>query len=153
MWRGSPTASPSGRFCLTYSDGVADIDLAGQAIRHEELGAVATMTVVRPYSQWGIALVDDGGRVSGFREKPRMDYWINGGFFVCEPDFLDVLAPDSVLEREPLERLAAAGRLGAYRHDGFWDCMDTYKDAVTLNDLWAGGTAPWTIWDREGIDA
>ena len=142
-----------GRFCLTYSDGVADIDLAGQAIRHDELGAVATMTVVRPYSQWGIALVDDGGRVSGFREKPRMDYWINGGFFVCEPGFLDVLEPDSVLERAPLERLAGAGRLGAYRHDGFWDCMDTYKDAVTLNDLWAGGRAPWTVWDREGIDA
>ncbi len=107
------------------------------------------MTVVRPYSQWGIALIDSGERVTGFREKPRLDYWINGGFFVCEPEFLDHLDGDSVLEREPLERLAAAGRLGAYRHDGFWDCMDTYKDAVTLNDLWAADRAPWRIWDRE----
>jgi glucose-1-phosphate cytidylyltransferase len=138
-----------GRFCLTYADGVADIDLAAETAHHESLGAVATMAVVRPYSQWGIALIDEGERVSGFREKPRLDYWINGGFFVCEPDFLDVIDADSVLEREPLERLAESGRLGAYRHDGFWDCMDTYKDAVTLNDLWAAGEAPWRTWDRE----
>ena len=141
-----------GRFCLTYADGVADIDLAAQADAHERSGAVATMTVVRPYSQWGIALMD-GERVTGFQEKPRLDYWINGGFFVCEPEFLDAIDDDSVLEREPLQRLADAGRLGAYRHDGFWDCMDTYKDAVTLNDLWAGGEAPWALWEREGASA
>jgi glucose-1-phosphate cytidylyltransferase len=142
-----------GRFCLTYADGVADIDLAAQARLHSELGAAATMTVVQPYSQWGIALVSDGERVSGFREKPRLDYWINGGFFLCEPRFLDALGPNSVLEREPLAELAEAGSLGAYRHEGFWDCMDTYKDAVTLNDLWRSGAAPWAIWDREGIGA
>ena len=142
----------AGRFCLTYADGVADIDLAAQAGAHERSGAAATMTVVRPYSQWGVALMD-GQRVTGFQEKPRLDYWINGGFFVCEPDFLDVVDDDSVLEREPLQRLADAGRLGAYRHDGFWDCMDTYKDAVTLNDLWAGGEAPWALWEREGASA
>ncbi len=142
-----------GRFCLTYSDGVADIDLAAQAQLHERVGAVATMTVVRPYSQWGIALIDEEARITGFREKPRLDYWINGGFFVCEPEFLDAVGADSVLEREPLERVAAEGRLGAYRHDGFWDCMDTYKDAVTLNDLWAAGEAPWAVWEREGASA
>lgn len=139
-----------GRFCLTYADGVADIDLAAQAERHGELGATATMTVVRPFSQWGIALIDGGDRVTGFREKPRMDHWINGGFFVCEPAFLDALDGDCVLEREPLERLAADSRLAAYRHDGFWECMDTYKDAVTLNDLWDAGRPPWRLWDREG---
>jgi glucose-1-phosphate cytidylyltransferase len=142
-----------GRFCLTYADGVADIDLAAQARRHEEAGAGATMTVVRPYSQWGIALIDDDERITGFREKPRMDYWINGGFFLCEPEFLDAVDADCVLEREPLERVAANGRLGAYRHDGFWDCMDTYKDAVTLNDLWEAGQAPWAVWERAGAEA
>ncbi len=142
-----------GRFCLTYADGVADIDLAAQARLHDQLGAVATMTVVRPYSQWGIALIDEGERISGFREKPRLDYWINGGFFVCEPGFLEMVTADSVLEREPLQAAASAGRLGAYRHDGFWDCMDTYKDAVTLNDLWESGEAPWAVWDREGVGA
>ena len=142
-----------GRFCLTYADGVADIDLAAQAQAHAELGATATMTVVRPYSQWGIALVGADHRVEGFREKPRLDYWVNGGFFVCEPDFLDRVGADSVLEREPLGSLADEGRLGAYRHDGFWDCMDTYKDAVTLNDLWASGAAPWAIWERQGAEA
>ena len=142
-----------GRFCLTYADGVADIDLAAQARAHEELGATATMTVVRPFSQWGIAIVGDDQRVEGFREKPRLDDWINGGFFVCEPAFLERLGADSVLEREPLGALADEGRLGAYRHDGFWDCMDTYKDAVTLNDLWASGEAPWAIWERQGVEA
>jgi glucose-1-phosphate cytidylyltransferase len=140
-----------GRFCLTYADGVADIDLAAQARVHDPVGADATMTVVRPHSQWGVAMIGSDERITGFEEKPRLEHWINGGFFVCEPGFFDVLGADSVLEREPLESLAAAGRLGAYRHDGFWECMDTYKDAVTLNDLWSSGRAPWQVWDREEI--
>ncbi len=138
-----------GRFCLTYADGVADIDLAAQVGFHEELGAVATMTVVRPFSQWGIALIGEDDRISGFSEKPRLDYWINGGFFVCEPAFLDAVDDESVLEREPLKRISADGKLGAYRHHGFWDCMDTYKDAVILNDLWSSSRAPWRTWDHE----
>lgn len=142
-----------GRFCLTYADGVADIDLAAQADLHDSLGATATMTVVRPYSQWGIAVIGDDHRIAGFREKPRLDYWINGGFFVCEPSFLDFVGPASVLEREPLGAVAQAGQLGAYRHDGFWECMDTYKDAVTLNDLWATGSPPWVVWEHEGAEA
>jgi len=137
-----------GTFCLAYADGVADIDLGALLALHRARGAAATMTVVRPYSQWGIAVIGDDDRIEGFREKPRLDYWINGGFFCCEPSFLDYLEPSSVLEREPLERAAADGRLAAYRHDGFWECMDTYKDAIVLNDLWATGDAPWRVWDR-----
>lgn len=135
-----------GTFCLTYGDGVADIDLAALLAFHAAGGSLATMTVVRPYSQWGIAVIDDSDRIEGFREKPRLDYWINGGFFCLEPGFLDLVRPDSVLEREPLERAATAGELAAYRHHGFWDCMDTYKDAIVLNDLWASGGAPWRVW-------
>jgi glucose-1-phosphate cytidylyltransferase len=142
-----------GTFCLTYADGVADVDLAAQASFHRQSGAEATMTVVRPHSQWGVALVDDHGRVTGFEEKPRLEQWVNGGFFVCEPAFLDRLGADSVLERKPLEASAAAGALAAYRHQGFWDCMDTYKDAVALNDLWESGRPPWRIWDRAAAGA
>ena len=85
--------------------------------------------------------------MTGFREKPRSDHWINGGFFVFEPPVLDYLSADSVLEREPLERLATDGQLHAFRHEGFWECMDTYKDAVQLNDLWESAKPPWKIWD------
>ena len=138
-----------GTFCLTYADGVADIDLGSLLAFHHRQRALATMTVVRPYSQWGIAVIDDDERISGFHEKPRLDYWVNGGFFCLEPEFLDYVAEDSVLERDPLERVAAEGRLGAFRHHGFWDCMDTYKDAIVLNDLWESGEAPWRLW-REG---
>ena len=97
------------------------------------------MTVVRPELQFGIAELDGDGRVRGFREKPRAEHWVNGGFFCFEPGALGYMDEDSVLEREPLERLAAGGQLHAFRHDGFWDCMDTYKDAVLLNDIWAAG--------------
>jgi glucose-1-phosphate cytidylyltransferase len=90
--------------------------------------------------------LDGDGAVTGFREKPRSEHWINGGFFCMEPGVLDRLREDSVLEREPLESLAIDGELRAFRHEGFWDCMDTYKDAVLLNDLWAGGEAPWKLW-------
>ena len=140
------------RFCVTYADGVADIDLGALLDFHRDQGALATVTVVRPNLQWGVAELD-GSSVAGFVEKPRSEHWINGGFFCCEPGVLDYLDPDSVLEREPLERLAAEGELRAYRHEGFWDCMDTYKDAVVLNDLWAGGRAAWRIWDTAPVDA
>jgi len=134
------------RFCATYSDGVADIDLARAMTFHADHGAAATMTVVRPELQFGVANLDGDDRVLGFQEKPRAEHWINGGFFVFEPPVFDYLTEDSVLEREPLEGLAADGRLRAYRHTGFWDCMDTYKDSVLLNDLWNAGNAPWATW-------
>jgi glucose-1-phosphate cytidylyltransferase len=135
--------APSERFLLAYADGVADLDVAALAAHHAAHGAPATMTVVRPRLPFGVAVLDGGDRVTGFREKPPADAWVNAGFFVFEPGVLRLLSADSVLEREPLERLAAAGELRAYRHEGFWACMDTYKDALLLNDLWASGAAPW----------
>jgi glucose-1-phosphate cytidylyltransferase len=133
-------------FCATYADGLADIDLTRLLRFHESHGALATMTVVRPALQFGVAELDGpDGRVLGFREKPRSEHWVNGGFFCFRAGALAYLRADSVLEREPLQRLAAAGQLRAYRHEGFWECMDTYKDAVALNDLWASGNAPWRI--------
>ena len=131
-----------GTFAATYGDGVADVDLGALADFHADRGRLATMTVVRPELQFGVAELEDG-LVTGFTEKPRLESWINGGFFCFEAGAFDYIGADSVLEREPLEGLAAAGQLAAYRHAGFWDCMDTYKDAVALNDLWAAGSAPW----------
>jgi glucose-1-phosphate cytidylyltransferase len=135
------------RFCATYGDGLSDVDLQAVLRFHEDHGALATMTVVRPELPFGVTEVDgDHGLVTGFREKPRSEHWINGGFFVFESGVFDYLGDSSVLEREPLERLAADGQLHAFRHTGFWECMDTYKDAVQLNDLWAQGDAPWKVW-------
>jgi glucose-1-phosphate cytidylyltransferase len=131
------------RFCATYADGVADIDLHALLGFHEAHGALATMTVVQPELQFGVARLNGEGVVQGFEEKPQFDGWINGGFFCFESGALDYLHEDSILEREPLEKLALDGQLRAYRHTGFWDCMDTYKDAVLLNDLWEAGRAPW----------
>ncbi len=138
-------------FCATYADGVADIDLGAQLDFHRGHDGLATMTVVRPHLQWGVAKLDGDGRVEGFVEKPRSEHWINGGFFCFEPGVHDYLDGDSVLEREPLGRLAEDGQLRAHPHEGFWDCMDTYKDAVVLNDLWAGGKPPWTVWTGTGV--
>ena len=135
-----------GTVCATYADGVADIDLAALLGHHRRHGAAATMTVVRPELQFGVTRIDGDGRVVGFEEKPRSREWINGGFLCLEQRALDRVAPDSVLERGPLAALAAAGDLHAYRHAGFWECMDTYKDAVALNDLWESGDAPWRSW-------
>jgi glucose-1-phosphate cytidylyltransferase len=134
------------RFCLTYADGVADIDLDALLTQHDQGGTVATMTVVRPELPFGVAQLNGDGLVSGFREKPRSEHWINGGFFCFEPSVFEWLGPESILEREPLARLATEEQLRAFRHEGFWECLDTYKDAVSLNDLWRGGHAPWKVW-------
>jgi glucose-1-phosphate cytidylyltransferase len=133
-------------FCATYADGVADIDFARLLAFHGTHGGLATMTVVRPLLQFGVTEMGEDGLVTGFQEKPRSEHWINGGFFCFEPGVFAYLRDDSVLEREPLEGLAADGQLHAFRHTGFWDCMDTYKDAVLLNDLWASGEPPWKVW-------
>jgi glucose-1-phosphate cytidylyltransferase len=133
-------------FCATYADGVADVDLEALLAYHSAHGAGATMTVVRPRLQFGVAQLNGAGVVRGFTEKPRSEHWVNGGFFCFEPSVIAMLQPDSVLERGPLERLAAAGQLRAFRHEGFWDCLDTYKDAVELGDLWEQGRAPWKLW-------
>jgi glucose-1-phosphate cytidylyltransferase len=141
-----------GTFCATYADGVADVDLDALLGFHRGHGALATMTVVQPHLQWGVAELD-GNRVAGFAEKPRSEHWINGGFLCFEPGALDYIDEDSVLERESMEALAADGELRAFRHGGFWDCMDTYKDAVVLDDLWAAGQAPWRIWNPAPAEA
>jgi glucose-1-phosphate cytidylyltransferase len=130
-------------FCATYADGVADIDLNTELAFHREQACLATVTVVQPHLQWGVVEIGADDRVEGFVEKPRSEHWINGGFFCFEPGALDYIGEDSVLEREPLEHLARDGQLAAFRHEGFWDCMDTYKDAVELDDLWSSGKAPW----------
>jgi glucose-1-phosphate cytidylyltransferase len=140
-----------GEFCVTYADGVADIDLARLVATHRERGQLGTVTVVRPTLQFGVADLGDDDQVRGFVEKPSLESWINVGFFCFQRGFFEYLEEDSVLEREPLERLAADGQLNAYRHEGFWDCMDTYKDAVLLNDLWASGDPPWKVWAEEPI--
>ena len=135
------------RFCATYADGLADLDLAALLELHDRHGALATMTVVRPELQFGVARLDDDGTVLGFTEKPRSEQWVNGGFFCLRTAALEHVGEDESLEREPLRRLAALGQLRAHRHEGFWECMDTYKDALRLNDLWAEGSAPWLAWD------
>jgi glucose-1-phosphate cytidylyltransferase len=136
-------------FGVTYADGLADIDLSELERHHAGHDDLATVTVVRPELQFGVALLDHEDRVEGFREKPRAEHWINGGFFCFEPGVFQYLTESSVLEREPLEGLAADSHLRAYRHTGFWECMDTYKDAVLLNDLWASGAPPWVRGNAE----
>lgn len=135
-----------GTFLATYADGVADVDLDRLQRFHAAHERAATMTVVRPTLQFGVAQINGDDEVTGFIEKPRSDHWVNGGFFAFEPAALSYLTESSTLEREPLEGLADDGQLRAHRHTGFWDCMDTYKDAILLNDLWDKGEAPWRVW-------
>jgi glucose-1-phosphate cytidylyltransferase len=137
------------RFFATYGDGLADIDLDALLAFHRAHGRIATLTSVRPYGNFGILHADGNGRVTAFEEKPRMTQWVNGGFFVFERAIFDYLDEQSVLEREPLERLAAEGELMAYPHAGFWACMDTYKDNIYLNERWETGMAEWKIWGDE----
>jgi glucose-1-phosphate cytidylyltransferase len=135
-----------GPVCLTYADGVADIDLDELLAYHRSHGAAATMTVVQPRLQFGVADLNGEGVIRRFIEKPRSEHWVNGGFLCLERRAIDAIGPDTVLERDPLEKLAADGELRAYRHGGFWACLDTYKDAVELGDLWERGEAPWKVW-------
>jgi glucose-1-phosphate cytidylyltransferase len=130
----------------TYGDGLANVDLRALLAFHEAHGRLATITTVRPLSRFGVMEVTPDGLVSRFREKPRVEDWINIGFFVFEPEVLDFLGRDSVLEEEPLARLAAERQLVAYRHEGFWQPMDTYREWRLLNGLWRDGAAPWKTW-------
>lgn len=135
-------------FCLTYGDGVADIDIAASIAFHRSHGAMATMAAVIPPSRFGVAQLD-GDRVVSFAEKPIEEAGrINGGFFVLSPKVLDYLSGDQTIwEREPLEGLARDGELRAFRHDGFWQPMDTLRDRQHLEALWAGNAAPWKCWN------
>ncbi len=138
------------RFFLTYGDGVADIDLGALLKTHHDQGLTATMTIVQPEGKFGAVEAEEGGRVLNFKEKPRGDgHWINGGFFVLEPgvfNYLDEHADQQMWEDEPLEKLTAAGQLAAYRHKGFWRCMDAMRDKVILEELWNKGNAKWKLW-------
>jgi glucose-1-phosphate cytidylyltransferase len=134
-------------FCMTYGDGVADVDIGALIAFHEAHGRDATVTAVQPAGRFG-ALRMSGDEVVGFQEKPGGDGgWINGGFFVLHPRVLDRVADDStVWEQAPLEGLASDGQLHCFRHEGFWQAMDTLRDKRHLEDLWASGSAPWRLW-------
>lgn len=131
-------------FLLTYGDGVTDINLDELLSFHQKHGRMVTVSAVRPSARFG-GLEIDAGRVFSFKEKPQAgEGWINGGYFVIEPAFFDLIEDDAtVLEREPLERVAAMGELMAYTHTGYWQCMDTKRDRDSLEDLWQTGKAPW----------
>lgn len=134
-------------FCMTYGDGVSDIDITASLAFHRKHGKLATMAAVTPPGRFG-ALTMEGDSVTGFREKPRGDGGlINGGFFVLSRQVLDYVTDDkSVWERAPLEKLATEGQLEAFRHDGFWQPMDTVRERLVLESLWNSGKAPWKVW-------
>lgn len=136
-------------FCLTYGDGVSNVDVGASIDFHRRGGKLATLTAVQPPGRFGaFTLGRDESGISSFQEKPSGDgAWVNGGFFVLEPDVFDYIENDgTVWEKEPMERLARDGQLDAYRHGGFWQPMDTLRDKMYLEDLWAKGSAPWKVW-------
>ena len=135
-------------FMLTWGDGVADINIQDLLKFHKSHGKLATLTAVRPPARYG-HLMFDGNRVAEFSEKPQIgEGWINGAFFVLEPEVFDYIeGDDTQWEREPMERLAADGQLMAYKHTSFWQCMDTLREKHILETLWNSGRAPWAIWD------
>ena len=134
-------------FCLTYGDGLANVNIADSIRFHAQHGGLATMTAVQPVARWG-ALELEGTRVTAFKEKPESEGgWVNGGFFVISTRAIDYIDDDGTAwERQPLERLAAEGNLHAYHHDGFWQPMDTLRDRMLLEELWQRGDAPWKTW-------
>ncbi len=135
-------------FMLTYGDGVGNVDLNALLKQHRVSGKTATLTGVQPGGRFGV-LDLDGENIVGFREKAREDGgWINGGFMVMEPEVFDYLrnADNCILERGPMETLAQEGRLGIYKHNGFWQCMDTQRDKIWLEERWKTGNAPWKVW-------
>ena len=142
-----PQLRGTGTFLVTYGDGVADVNISELLEFHRSHGRLATLTVVRPPARFG-TMTFDGDRVMEFKEKMQTsEGWINGGFFVFEPEVFDYLAGgEFMLESEPLERLAADGELMAYRHEGFWQCMDTIRDKQRLEAMWESGEAPWKVW-------
>ena len=136
-------------FMLTYGDGVADIHIENLVKFHQQSGKMLTMSSVQTAGRFGVLEISDNGQVAGFQEKPRgAGSWINGGYMVCNPQVFDYLENDqTIFERDPLEKIAAAGELVAYKHDGFWFAMDTLRDKNQLEQIWADGKAPWKLWD------
>lgn len=136
-----------GTFCMTYGDGVSDINISELIAFHKDQGRAATVTCVQPAGRFG-AVEFEGGQVTRFLEKPEGDgRWISGGFFVLEPEVFEFLGDDDTIwEREPVENLAQQNKLSGYKHHGFWAAMDTLRDRVTLEEQWASGDAPWKVW-------
>ena len=135
-------------FCLTYGDGVGDVDLTALLTFHRKQGTACTLTAVQPPGRFGALALNPQNRITSFQEKPVGDGgWINGGFFVCHPSVIDRIAGDTtVWEREPMESLARDHQISAFHHSGFWQPMDTLRDKLHLEDLWAKGKAPWKTW-------
>jgi glucose-1-phosphate cytidylyltransferase len=133
-------------FSVTYGDGLSNVNLTDLIAFHRQHGRLATLTAVHPRSNFGLIKLDNAGAVTAFQEKPVISDWVNGGFFVFNRAVLNYLEDDSVLEREPLERLAGERQLIAYQHDGFWKCMDTFKDNLEFNQIWDSGNAAWKVW-------
>jgi glucose-1-phosphate cytidylyltransferase len=137
-------------FCFTYGDGLADVNIADLIAFHRSHGGLATLTATQPPGRFGAFRMASGeSRIKTFHEKPEGDgAWVNGGYFVLEPGVIDYIDGDlTVWEREPLENLAGAGELSAFKHSGFWQPMDTLRDKHMLEELWDGGKAPWKVWD------
>jgi glucose-1-phosphate cytidylyltransferase len=134
-------------FMLTYGDGVADINISELVDFHKKNKNIITMSTVQPEGRYGIIEFGDKNFVTKFLEKPKGDTWINGGFFVCEPQIFEYLENDeTIFEREPLEKLSSENKLSAFKHNGFWKCMDTLRDKIQLNELWNSGNAKWKVW-------
>lgn len=138
------------RFCLTYGDGVADVDISKSIELHEKSGKTLTMMAYQPGGRLGVLDINEDGTLNQFVEKPKeTGTWINAGFFVCEPDIFDVLEGDQeMFEREPMQRLQEKQQINVFKHHGFWKPMDTLRDNQELNKLWDSGKAPWKIWDK-----
>ena len=136
-----------GDFCLTYGDGLADVDIQALLAFHKQQETLCTLTAVQPPERFGV-LEMTGPRITAFHEKPRGEgSWINGGYFVCSPKVVDLIEGDSTIwERYPLEALAQQNQLSAFRHQGFWQPMDTLRDKLLLEQLWNSGQAPWKVW-------
>lgn len=137
-------------FMLTYGDGVSNVNIDELVKFHKSHGKIATITTVSVAQRFGVLDIDENGQINAFREKDALDNsLINGGFMVFNPEVFDYLGGDeTVLEKEPLERLALDGQLMSYRHDGFWKCMDTKREKEQLEDMWQSGNAPWKVWDN-----
>jgi len=133
-------------FLCTYGDGVANVNIAKLIEFHRKHGKIASVTAVHPSARFGSLEISDEGEVSSFAEKPVSTQWVNGGFFIFNRGIFEYLHEDSILERDPLERLANSGELMAWKHDDFWHPMDTIRDTQYLNDLWKSGDAPWKTW-------
>lgn len=140
------------RFMLTYGDGVSNVNIHELINLHEQSGKLATMTAVQPQGRFGALVIKDDVQITSFMEKPKGDAsWINGGFFVCEPQIFDYITEgdSTIFERKPLESLAKQGQLNAFKHDGFWRPMDTLRDKIELTEMWQNDEAPWALWMNE----